>query len=101
MAGVTPLPGLVTVVTTGGTAVVAIPANPNGGFITNPYSASDQGLGGAEVLYINIIDGATLAGNTNTFALQPGQSWSVVPGQTTVTSVNAPTSGHKFSAVYW
>ena len=41
------------------------------------------------------------AGNVTTFALQPGQSWYAVPGQTTVTSVNAATTGHKFACAVW
>jgi len=44
---------------------------------------------------------AELEGNDTTFVLQPGQSWTGIPGQTTRTSVNAATSGHKFSAIYW
>ena len=98
---ITPLPGLVTVVTTGGTPVTVVPAGPSGGLITNPLLASDQGIANAEPLYINIISNATLQGNVTTFALQPGQSWNVIPGQTTSTSANATTNGHAFTAVYW
>lgn len=87
--------------TTGGTAVTVVPTGPNGGFITNPLSATDQGIATAEVLYVNPVSGATLNGNGTTFALQPGQTWLIIPGQSTVTSVNAATSGHKFSAVYY
>lgn len=98
---VTPQAGAFSAVITGGSAVAAIPANPNGGFITNPFSATDQGLVTAEVLYVDAVNPAGMAGNGTTFALQPGQTWEVIPGQTTVTSVNAASSGHKFSAVYW
>lgn len=99
--GVSPIVGEKTSITTGGTAVEVIPANPNGGFITNPLTSTDQGLSSPEVLYISPVGVATLFGNTITFALQPGQTWNVIPGQETVTTVNAASSGHKFSAVYW
>ena len=98
---VTPQPGLVTEIATGGDAVIVIPGGPNGGFITNPASASDQGLAQAETLYINPVNAATLQGNGTTFAIPPGGTWSIIPGQTTTTSVNAPTSSHKFSAVWF
>lgn len=98
---VTPQPGSASSVTTGGTAVVAIPPNPNGGFITNPAAVSDQGLSNTEPLYINPVTEATLDGNGTTFALAPGETWKVIPGQTTATSVNAASNGHKFSAVFW
>lgn len=98
---VTPIPGAVSVVTTGATAVNAVLANPNGGFITNPVTAADQGLATAEALYVNAVTAATLAGNGTTFALAPGQSWQIIPGQTTPTSVNAVSGGHKFSVVSW
>ena len=98
---ITPVAGAVSQVATGGTAVTAANANPNGGFITNPYSAADQGLGSAEVLYINPVSTAGLAGNGTTFAIQPGGTWTIIAGQTTPTSVNAASSGHKFSVVVW
>lgn len=96
---VTPQPGLTSVVAVGGTPVVAVGAGPNGGFITNPLTATDQGIGGAEPLYVDAVGNAGLAGNGTTFALQPGQTWAIIPGQTTATSVNAASAGHKFSVV--
>lgn len=98
---VTPIPGNASQVTTGGEAVQAILGGPNGGTISNPVLASDQGLSVAEDLFVNPLEDATLEGNTTTFRLVPGQSWSVVPGQTTVTSVNALSPGHKFSVFSW
>ena len=52
---VTPVAGLVSQVTTGGVAVVFDPGTPNGGFITNPVSNTDQGISpaAAENLYID------------------------------------------------
>lgn len=101
---VTPQPGNTSTVVTGGTAVtavLAVPAGIGGGFITNPLTATDQGIGSTEPLYVNPVVSATTVGNGTTFALQPGQSWSLVPGQTTATTVNAASSGHKFAVVWW
>lgn len=97
---VTPIPGANSVVVTGGLPVVAIAGNAlgvNGGVITNPSSEADQNVSPVEPLYISPVDAATLVANGTTFALAPGQSWVVPPGQTTATSVNALTSGHRFS----
>lgn len=98
---VTPTAGNTSEVVIGGTPVTAIVGGPNGGLIVNPYLAADQGLGASENLYVNPVDNATLNGNGNTFSLSPGQSWSAIPGQTTPTSVNAVSAGHKFSVVNW
>ena len=89
---VTPIPGLASVVVTGGTPVVAVGAHPNGGFITNPSTAT-------EYLFVNPVANAATTANGTTFGLAPGQSWSIIPGQTTSTSVNAVSSGHAFSVV--
>lgn len=96
---VTPIPGLISQVAVGGTPVDVVAAGPNGGFIANPYAATDQNLVTAEILYVDPTGPATLNGNGTTFALLPGQTWSLIPGQTTPTSVNAPSSGHRFSVV--
>lgn len=99
---VTVQPGRNAVVATGGTAVEAIPVNPNGGLITNPLTATDQGITGpAEPIYVNPISPGALSGNGSNFALQPGQSWVVIPGQASSTWVNAATDGHRFSVVFW
>ena len=98
---VTPLAPPNSSVPNSGTPVTAIPANPVGGFITNPLTAADQGIATAEPLYISIVGDPALAANGTTFALQPGQTWNVVSEQTTPTRVDAPTNGHKFSATYW
>ncbi len=98
---VTPVPGVNTVIATGGISVVAVNFGPNGGVITNPIDPVDQGLVDAEPLYVSPVGDASLNGNGTTFRLEPGQSWNVIPGQTTTTKVNANTSGHKFSVVSW
>ena len=103
---VTPIAGLVSQVTTGGTAVVAAGPVANGGFIQNPASAADQGLATAEDLIVNPVDVAAnpntagIANGTN-FRIPPGGTWQLIPGQTTNTSVNAVSSGHHFSVVVY
>lgn len=91
---VTPVPGTNSVVAAGGTAVQAAPANVNGGFITNPASAT-------ETLFVDPVGAAGLAASGTTFGLAPGQSWSLIPGQTTPTTVNAASDGHEFSVVVY
>lgn len=102
---VTPIALISSTITTGGTPVQVAPGNVNGGFITNPSSASDQGIGGAEPLYVSCVvanpGSAPGAGNGTTFVLYPGQTWTMIPGQTTQTWVNAATNGHNFSGTYY
>jgi hypothetical protein len=101
---ITPQPPSTSTVATGGTpviAVLAVPVGINGGYVVNPLTAADQGLGAVEPLYVNIVTNATTSGNGTTIALQAGQSFTLVPGQTTAVSVNAATSGHKFTTVWW
>ncbi len=94
-------------VATGGSPVNAVAADPagiGGGYIQNPYSATDQGFGPSdtpEVLFVNVVGLASTVGNGTTFALYPGQTFTFVPGQVTAVSVNALTSGHRFSGVVW
>lgn len=97
---VTPVAGINTLVAVGGTAVAVLPGNITGGIIQNPYAPADQGLANAEPIYVDPTGAdATLQGNGTTFRIEPGQTWAGIPGQTTVTKVNAATNGHKFSAV--
>jgi archaellum component FlaG (FlaF/FlaG flagellin family) len=99
---VNPQPGTNSVVTQGGTAIEAVPANPQGGgIITNPVSNTDQAVSPAEPLYVCANGLAGTVANGTTFALAPGQSWNVIPGQITNTTVNAATSGHRFSVIWW
>ena len=99
---VTPVAGVNSIITTGGESVIAIAASPNGGYIVNPLTNTDQGISAAEPLIVDPVGSATLlTANGTRFALQPGQSWPVIPGQTTPTFANATTSGHKFSVVSW
>ncbi len=98
---VTPIAGAASEVITGGLPVVAVLGGPNGGYIVNPLTVADQGIGGSdpEPLFVNPVTSATLNANDTTFRLEPGQSWELIPGQVTPTSVNASSNGHKFSVV--
>ena len=91
---VTPIAGLASQVVTGGVAVTAVGPNPNGGFITNPSTAAGP-------IYVNPVGVAVNAANGTNFAIWPGATWNIIPGQTTPTSVNAPDSAHPFSVVSW
>lgn len=96
-----PRAGLTAEVLTGGTPVDAVNTFPNGGLIINPSTANAQGIAEAEPLIVNPVTAAGLSANDTNFALQPGQSWDVIPGQSTKTSVNAATGGHKFFVIVW
>lgn len=103
-AAVTPIALPNSQVTIGGTAVVAVPANPGGGFIQNPATGEAQGLGVgsmAENLYVSAAGTADTTGNGITFTIPPGGSWEVIAGQTTPTTVNSVSDGHKFAGTYW
>ena len=67
----------------------------------NPLLAADQGLGVAEVLYVNQVTLAGTVANGTTIALQPGQSYTVIPYTTTPVTVASLSPNHKFTAVEW
>jgi hypothetical protein len=98
----TPTAGLVSQTpATPGLPVNAIAANMSGGYIVNPLTAADQGIGTAEVLYVNQVGPCDTVANGTTIALQPGQSYTVIPATTTPVSVASLTPAHKFTAVMW
>jgi hypothetical protein len=99
---VTPVATLADEVAVGGTSVVVIGANPQGGIIQNPIDSTDQGISAVEPLYVDPTGAqATTQGNGTTFRLEPGQTWNAIAGQTTSTSMNAATSGHRIAGVSW
>jgi hypothetical protein len=93
--------GGATSVTTGGAAVVALTGKVNGYYIVNPLSATDQGIGAVEPLYIDTTTTATTTASGTNAALAPGQPFGGIFGSTTNVSVNAATSGHNFTCVRW
>jgi hypothetical protein len=95
ITGIVATPASSTTITTGGTAQVVFPANSigNQGTITNPLTAT-------EPLFVCIVVAqvATTTASGTTFALAPGQTFTLPPSQVNVT-VNAVTTGHVFSAM--
>ena len=91
----------VSVVQTGGKPVTAMFGPVAGGIITNPPTPVGQGITTLEPLWIDIVNPATLGKNGTSFALQAGQTYTVVPGQTTSVSITAATTGHRFSGVVY
>jgi hypothetical protein len=99
---VTPAAGLNSSVVTGGIPVKVANGGVNGGYIVNPAASGDQGLAMTEVLYVDPVGPCgSLAANGTIIALRPGDTWALIPGQTTPTYVNAESSGHKFTVVVW
>jgi hypothetical protein len=92
-------PGLNTYIAVGGIVVNALNAGIAVGIITNPANAADQGLLLPESLFVDPFGNAGLNAIGTTFELKPGQSWFAIPYQTTITTVNAVTTGHRFSCV--
>jgi D-lyxose ketol-isomerase len=98
----TPVVGLATSTpTTPGQAVNAISANQAGGYIVNPLSSVDQGLTDAEPLYVDQVGAAGTIAYKTTIALQPGQSYTIIPNTTTAVSVASASASHRFTAVMW
>lgn len=99
---VTPQQGA-TIVTVGGTGILSIPPGAYGGYIWNPWTNTDQGIvGAAEPLYVNPMASPDLQGFGATVTLYPGDFWKIpLPKSTSGVYVNAPTSGHRFTSVYW
>jgi D-lyxose ketol-isomerase len=87
--------------TSPGIPVDAVSTNQTGGYIVNPLLAADQGIATAEVLFVNQVGPATVNANGTTIALEPGQSYTVIPNTTTPVSVASNSPNHKFTAVQW
>lgn len=81
----------------GGSPVIAMAGPIVGGVITNPRRAADQGIDVPEVLFVDVVGPAGVVETVTTIPVQPGASYVIIPGQTTNVSVNAVTSGHRFS----
>lgn len=105
MAGIGLYPGATSQVFSGGSPVVVVYAGALGAIITNPLTIDDQGLGAdefitsAETLYVDFYAPASLLSEGTTIGLAPGQSITIPFGLTTNVTVNAATSGHRFTAI--
>lgn len=98
---VTPQAGITSVISTGGTAETVVPSSPNGGYIVNPYTNTDQNISIAEWLYVDPVTSAIIGAYGTAVGLAPGGFYNIIPGQTTTLSVNAATTGHRFTVVYY
>lgn len=100
----TPAAGTASIVAVGGTAVIAITGPVRGGYIANPLTAADQGIGGAEAIIVDPVNSpgsAPGAGNGTAQSIAAGSTWTLpfpIPAGVTV-HVNAVTTGHKFTVV--
>lgn len=83
----------------GGVPVTPIFGPVAGGIVVNPPTAEGQGIPTVEVLSLDVTGAAALGETSTTILIQPGQTYTVPPGMTTNVSVNAATSGHRFSGV--
>lgn len=83
----------------GGVAVTAAYGPIVGGIILNPLQASDEGIPDDEILFVDITGPAFLGETETTFALLPGATYTIPSGLTANVSVNAATSGHRFSGI--
>jgi hypothetical protein len=78
-----------------GQPVIALGANINGGWITNPSTAT-------ATLYVDPTGNApNLSVGGTTFAIYPGDTYTAIPGQTTVTQVVSSDANHVFTSVQW
>ncbi len=91
-----------TSITAGGTNQVLTAAGEaaNGLYVQNPLLASDQGIGAAEALTVELVS----VGNSypaTSVKLQPGDSFSTIVPASAAIYVSAASAGHKFSAFHW
>ena len=99
---VNPRAGATGTIVTGGTAVTALTGPTNGCYISNPSAAADQGIMTAEPIYVDPTGAAaTTSTSTTNGRIDAGQTWFCVPYSLQSVSVNAATSGHKFTIVRW
>lgn len=83
----------------GGVAVVAAFGPFVGGFIQNPLRPNDQGLNVAEPLLIDLVTSAGVKVSATTVSLPPGAAYFFPANDNVNVSVNAASSGHKFSGI--
>lgn len=96
---VTPYRGASSVIRAGGAPQVALFGPMRGGIVYNPLTAADQGLTVAEVLWLDLVAPATVGESPTTVPVWPGDTYIVPPGDVLQVSVNAATTGHRFTSV--
>ena len=87
------------IVPSSGTTVTVAYGPVQGGFIVNPPNAVGQGIAKAEVLWIDLVNPATLGENHTNYAIQPGERYDFPAGDTVNVTVTAFSAGHRFSGV--
>lgn len=97
MSPVTPYRLGISEVPLGGTPVTVAYGPLTGGIIGNPSTAEGQGIDTVEPLFIDIVGEAALNETITTVPIQPGGTYKFTQDQTTNVSVNAASSGHRFS----
>ena len=98
-----PRAGLASTVT--GTALAVAVGPINGGYILNPSTASAQGLGATENIYVDLVNppgNSDATANGTTSLIAAGQSFTIPALDASVTVwVNAPSAGHHITVVVW
>lgn len=72
-----------------------------GGYVMNPLSAVDQGLGSAENLFVSFLGPAATTETATTFSLPPGGVLNFPSGFVGNVYVNALSTGHRFSGIVY
>ncbi len=91
--------GFVTKIARGESSQIAVQAFVQGGLIVNPYTAADQELALAEVLYVDPTGQANDVTSSTTIPLYPGESYSFNSLSSSPIYVNAASSGHAFTVI--
>ena len=90
--------------TLGGTAQNFMNAEPASSplscLIVNPLTATEQGIAGAESIYVNVIGSASATGGGASYVVAPGGSTITGP-QTGAVSWVAATTGHLITGYCW
>lgn len=70
-------------------------------FIVNPTTLTEQGIAGAEAIWVNVLGVAVgTAGGGTSFPLEPGQSVTIDPTTNAISWI-AATTGHKIAGYCW
>lgn len=88
-------------IVTGGSSQVAAYGPMLGGYIINPATAVEQGIGVAENLFVSFLGPAASMENGTTFAVVPGGTLNFPVDQVNNIYVNALSQGHMFSGVVY
>lgn len=88
-----------TTIKTGGVPIIAAYGPMEGGFIVNPQTAHDQNLAIAENIFVDLVGNASAVETVTSIPVTPGQTFTLPRGFAGKVSVNAGSSGHRFSGI--